>query len=71
MPYNVTTNHNNPEEGIMDTYTDYDIDTEGYDPEDYDIDYDEITEMAEDYGYGAYVAERADDYSFDADNPNY
>lgn len=57
----------------MDNYTDidYDIDTEGYDPDDFDIDYDALAEMAEDYGYGAYVTERADDYSFDADNPDY
>jgi hypothetical protein len=57
----------------MDNYTDidYDIDTDGYDPDDFDIDYDALAEMAEDYGYGAYVTERADDYSFDADNPNY
>jgi hypothetical protein len=57
----------------MDNYTDidYDIDTDGYDPDDFDIDYDALAEMAEDYGYGAYVTERADDYSFDADNPDY
>lgn len=66
-----TTNHNNPEEGIMDTYTDYDIDTEGYDPEDYDIDYDDIAEMAEDYGYGAYKMERTDDCNYDFDNYGY
>lgn len=66
-----TTNYNDPEEGIMDTYTDYDNDTEGYDPEDYNIDYDEIAEMAEDYGYGGYVMERTDDCNYDFDNYGY
>lgn len=53
----------------MDTYID--TDTEGYDPEDFDIDYDEIAEMAEDYGYGAYKMERTDDANYDYDNFGY
>lgn len=38
---------------------DYDMD---------DIDYDEIAEMIEDYGFGAYKMERTDDCKYDYDN---
>lgn len=65
-----TTNYNDPKEVTMDTiYTDYD--TEGYDPEDYNIDYDELAEMAEEYSYGHFKTERADDFGFDFDNYGY
>ena len=43
---------------------DYDMDTD-------DIDYDEIAEMIEDYGFGSALPERTDHYGFDADNPEY
>lgn len=66
-----TTDYIDPKEGSMDTYIDHSNDTEGYDPEDYNIDYDEIAEMAEEYGYGAYTIERTDDCNFDFDNYGY
>lgn len=55
----------------MDTYINHSNETEGYDPEDYNIDYNEIAEMAEEYGYGAYMIERTDDCNFDFDNYGY
>lgn len=50
----------------MDNYTD--IATDGYDPEDFDIDYEGLAEMAEDYGYGRQTGFMADDYGYDVDN---
>jgi len=50
----------------MDSY-EYD----DFDPEDESIDYDDLSEMAEDYGYGRPVMQRMDDCNYDFDNYGY
>lgn len=45
--------------------------TEGYDPDDFDIDWDDLAEMADEYGYGRQTAIMSDDYGYDADNYGY
>lgn len=50
-------------------YDTIDFDTaEGYDPDDFDIDWDDLAEMAEDYGFDRRTGWQADDYGYDADN---